>query len=142
MQMPQPQIESQLQQNNVTLIRVSSFDAVKNWQVPPGMALSFIHASRPFMFIKTAPSSPFEQPTIDIFKISKVDSMDDELKESSEVPYVTRKEYNELKDEIRSLKERMKPNESIYRKPKKCWSDSNKRTNKPTEQSDANDARL
>lgn len=128
-QMPQmqpPQMENQYQPSNVVLTKVPSIDVVRNWQVSPGMSVSFIHASRPFMFIKTAPSSPFEQASIEIFKISKVDSMDDEFKESSNEPYVTRQEYDELKNEIRKLEERIRANEPVYRKPKKHWSDTNK----------------
>ena len=122
-------METQQLSSNVVLIKVPSIEAVNNFQVPSGASVSFMHNSKPYMFIKTAPPSPFEQPVVEIFKITKVDSMDDDTNSNGEENFVTRKEYEELKRSLRSLEERLTSNEPIYRKSKK-WSGSGKSSSK------------
>lgn len=125
------------QQNNVILIKVPSIDAVNNFPVPAGNSVSFIHNSKPIMFIKTAPSSPFENPTVDVYKIVK---MDGEYAEDKviEPAYVTEDKFKSLEDKIKSLEERVANYESVYRKPKK-WDksrNSNSNSNDTNRESD------
>lgn len=120
---PQPQNIDNSQTNCITLIKVPSIENVNAFAVPAGSSVSFMHSSKPYMFIKTAPSSPFEAPTLSIFKIVKVDSMDEDEASSSNSEYVTRTEYNELAKKLRSLEERISSNESVRRKPNKKWTD-------------------
>lgn len=123
---PTVQQQNQQQPNSITLLKVPSLDYVKSFPITPGSSGQFMHESEPYMFIKTAPSSPFEAPTITIFKIVKVENMDEVPSVNPESDYVTRKEYDELKQTIRNLEERISNNEPVYRKPNKKWSDSSK----------------
>ena len=111
-----------------------SIDIVNSYPVSAGASVSFMHENKPYMFVKTAPSSPLEAPTISIFKITKVDSMDETDSESSP-EFVTRDEYILLKEEIQKLEERIN-NEPVFRKSKRKWNDksnaaSSDASNKP-----------
>ena len=118
-QMPN-QMENQQQTSNIVLVKVPSIDVVYNYPVPAGSAMSFMHESKPIMFIKTVPSSPVESARVDVYQIVK---MDGEYKENKEIEptnaYVTEERFDALEDRINGLEEKL--NESIYRKPKRNW---------------------
>ena len=115
--------QSPQQLNSIAILKVPSFEVVKNYQVQAGMAQTFMHDTLPYMFIKTAPTSPIEHPKITIYKLLEVESMDEDAPVIND-DYVTRKEYLELKKSIASIEERMNADESIYRSAKKKWSDN------------------
>lgn len=97
--------------NEVVLQRVNSLENINQFYVPPGTSGMFIHNTKPYMFIKTAPSSPLSQPSLEIYRLLKVDSMDDDedILDPTE----------ELRREVKSLKERIAKLESIRSKPVK-----------------------
>lgn len=97
--------------NEVVLQRVNSLENINQFYVPPGTSGMFIHNTKPYMFIKTAPSSPLSQPSLETYKLVKVDSMDDDedILDPTE----------ELRREVKSLKERIAKLESIRSKPAK-----------------------
>lgn len=133
----QPQIQQTTPQpsqqlNSIVLTKVPSIDVVKQYQVPAGMSVMFMHDTLPYMFIKTAPTSPIESPTITTYKLIEVNGMEEDNNiVNPEAEFVTRKEYQELKDAINSIEERIKSDESIYRGSKKKWSDDNRDRNNP-----------
>ena len=92
----------------------------------------FMHDTLPYMFIKTAPTSPIESAKITTYKLIEVTDMEDDLSEHNDT-FVTRKEFEELKGSIASIEERINSDESIYRSAKKKWSDDSheQRTTKP-----------
>lgn len=92
----------------ISLIKVPSMEAINNYNLLPGNFAMFMHETRPYMFIKTAPLSPLEQPTLDIYKLSKVDRMDGNAESD---------DYD-IRKELQSLKERIKKLESVRSKAK------------------------
>lgn len=95
-----------------------------------------MHDTLPYMFIKTAPTSPIESPTITTYKLIEVNGIEEDSNNPNpNADFVTRKEYQELKDTIQSIEERIKSDESIYRSSKKKWDENRNRdrnnTNKP-----------
>lgn len=102
---------SQQVSNEVVLQRVNSLENINQFYVPPGTSGMFIHSTKPYMFIKTSPSSPLGQPSLETYKLVKVDSMDDD----EDVLDPT----EELRREVKSLKERISKLESIHSKPAK-----------------------
>jgi hypothetical protein len=83
-------------------------EAINSYNLLPGNFAMFMHETKPYMFIKTAPLSPLEQPTLDIYKLSKVDRMDNN-EESDDY---------DIRKELQSLKERIKKLESVRSKAK------------------------
>lgn len=82
------------------------------------------------MFVKVAPANPMERPTISIFKLEKVDSMD--AVEKKEPAYATEDKVTQLEDKIKELE--AKVNESIFRKPnRKVWNDKRESSGSNTE---------
>lgn len=104
----------------ISLIKVPSMEAINSYNLLPGNFAMFMHETKPYMFIKTAPLSPLEQPTLEIYKLSKVNKMDD-----------TESDAYDIRKELQSLKERIKKLESIRSKAKFHGKPSTKKPAKP-----------
>ena len=92
----------------ISLIKVPSMEAINNYNLVPGNYAMFMHETEPYMFIKTAPLSPLEQPILEIYKLTKVDKMDG--KNVSD-------DYD-IRKELQSMEKRIKKLESVHSKTK------------------------
>jgi hypothetical protein len=78
-------------QNN--LIRVTGIDGAKAYQMSPNSSVALFDSDSDIMYVKTTDGAGF--PTIRTFKFEAIENVSN-IQES----YITREEFNELKQEV------------------------------------------
>lgn len=84
-------IQQQPPQNN--LIRVTGIDGAKAYQMSPNSSVALFDSDSDIMYVKTTDGAGF--PTIRTFKFEAIENASN-IQES----YITREEFNELKQEV------------------------------------------
>ena len=70
MQLAQMSVANQ-QPQTTGFIRVPHEDVARNWNVPPGMSLTFIDENAPYCYIKTAGMSQLDRPKFEKYRLVK-----------------------------------------------------------------------
>jgi hypothetical protein len=86
-----------IQQGNISVIRVTGIDGAKAFAMPPNSSVALFDGNEDIFYLKTTDGAGF--PTIRTFKFYPVENADTLNSE-----YVTRKEFNELKEIINNVK--------------------------------------
>lgn len=120
-QMQPTQMSGANQPQTTGFIRVPHEDVARNWNVPPGMSLTFIDENSPYCYIKTAGISQFDRPKFERYRLVKEDEPSQtreapatkeqpgEYKNSSEPQYA-------LKTDLEALQGHFKRLEDVVRK--------------------------
>ena len=99
-------------------IRVPHEDVARNWNVPPGMSLTFIDENSPYCYIKTAGMSQFDRPKFEKYRLVKEEDVVPEAPQASRGDklntdvFIQRSEFEALQGRVEAL-ERGVSNESV-----------------------------
>lgn len=91
----QPQL-NQPQVNTQNLIRVNGIDGAKAYQMPANSTVALFDNNEDIMYIKTTDGAGF--PTIRTFAFNEVVGNTNSIQDTAD--YVTRDEFNKLKEEL------------------------------------------
>lgn len=89
---------------NGGLITASSEDYARNYPVAPGTNVLFLDANLQYLYSKTMSHSPLDQPTFEKYRIIKEDSTPEQKDETPAPECVSRTEFDDLLNEVKSLR--------------------------------------
>ena len=100
-----------LSQNQVqNLIRVNGIDGAKAYQMPANSTVSLFDANEDIMYIKTTDGAGF--PAIRTFAFNEVVANTNPIQDTAD--YVTRDEFNKLKEELLNGKQSIQRSKSNF----------------------------
>lgn len=96
-----PQMQTQRQQTPCELIRVTGMDGARAYQMPPNSAVALFDGGQDIFYVKTTDGAGF--PTIRAFSFAPY-----EPAAQPQTEYVTRAEFEKLREEIISGKQSLR----------------------------------
>lgn len=96
----QPAQQTQQVQNG-GFVSVQNEAEARNYLVAQGTSVTFRDESAPYIYTKTMGFSPLDRPVFEKFKLVKENET---VEKTSDVEYVSREAFDELKNEVEKIK--------------------------------------